>query len=211
MESEIKRYDLIYADPPWYYRVWSDKGKGRSAENHYKTQHLDYLKNMDIGAISNKDCVLLMWATFPCLEQAFQLARSWGFAYKTVAFIWIKKNRHTPGLFMGLGYYTRANAEIVLLFTKGKPLKRVSKNVQQVLISARGRHSEKPPEIRSRIEMLFGEVSRVELFARSRPGFFPDEEYKGWDVYGDQVNHSIHINNKTLLTNKNQDHEREKL
>jgi N6-adenosine-specific RNA methylase IME4 len=96
------------------------------------------------------------------------------------------------------GHYTRANAEIVLLFTKGKPLKRACNNIQQVLISRRGIHSVKPPEIRDRIVRLFGDIPRIELFARSREGFFPDYEYAGWDVFGNEVNYSTTLFAKDL-------------
>lgn len=192
MEKELRKYDIVYADPPWDYRVWSDKGKGRSPDKHYQTQGLDYLKSMDVGAISNTNSVLLLWATFPCLQQAFELAQSWGFTYKTVAFTWIKQNRNNDNLFCGMGYYTRANAEIVLLFTKGKPLKRLSKGVRQVLVSRKGRHSEKPDEIRKRIVALFGDLPRVELFARQVDGD-KGSNFQGWDVFGNEVENSIEI------------------
>lgn len=165
----------------------------RSAEKHYATHPVDYLKSMNVPGLCMENCVLLLWATFPCLKQAFELAEAWGFTYKTVAFTWIKKNRSNNGLFVGMGYYTRANAEIVLLFTKGKPLKRISKNVQQVIITKRGRHSEKPTEIRNRIVCLFGDLPRIELFARDRGGFFPNSELGGWDVFGDEATGSINL------------------
>lgn len=188
---DIKKYDLIYADPPWHFKIWSKKGNSRSASNHYQTQDLAYLKGMNIEAISKPDCTLFMWATFPLLQQAFDLAASWGFTYKTVAFTWIKKNRKTDSLFMGMGYYTRANAEIVLLFTKGKPLKRYAKSIPQVIMSPVSRHSEKPSEVRSRIEKLFGEVDRLELFARRSLLVPHDVQFRGWDVYGNEVENSI--------------------
>ena len=94
---------------------------------------------------------------------------------------------------MGMGYYTRANAEMVLLFSKGKHIKRVNKNVEQVLVAVKGRHSQKPTEIRQRIVQLFGDLPRIELFARSRNGLFADEEYRGWDVFGNEVNNSINL------------------
>jgi N6-adenosine-specific RNA methylase IME4 len=194
MEKVSRKYDIIYADPPWEYRVWSKKGSGRSAEAHYTTQSLGYLACMDIASLCNPDCVLFMWATFPCLLEAFALGKAWGFIYKTVAFVWIKRNQHNQNLSTGMGYYTRANAEVVLLFTKGKALPRTSKNVSQVLISPKGKHSQKPPEIRNRIERLFGDRFRLELFARSRDGFFQDVEYEGWDVFGNEANRSISIN-----------------
>lgn len=193
MENVNKKYKIIYADPPWQYHVWGKKGDVRSAERHYRTHKVDDLKALNIPAICDKNCLLFMWATFPCLQDAFSLGAAWGFRYKTVAFVWVKQHLKSNQLFTGLGYYTRANAEIVLLFSKGKPLKRIRNDIPQVLISKRGKHSVKPPEIRERIVQLLGDLPRLELFARSRQGFFPDEEYKGWDVFGNQVNNSVLI------------------
>ncbi len=192
MREDNNKYSIIYADPPWNFRVWSKKGESRSPEQHYVTQGLDYLKSMDIQSIAKKDSVLLMWTTFPCLEQALELVKSWGFTYKTVAFTWIKENKCNEQLFCGMGYYTRANAEIVLLATRGKPLKRVAKNIRQVLVSKLGRHSEKPAEIRRRIVSLFGRRSRIELFARDGNSF-PSATDDGWDVFGNEVKGSIKI------------------
>ncbi|MBN8717933.1 MAG: DNA methyltransferase [Sediminibacterium magnilacihabitans] len=193
MESVGKKYNIIYADPPWQFKVWSNRGMSRSAENHYSTQSLQSLTAFNIPAICENDCVLLMWATFPCLKGALELAEAWGFVYKTVAFTWIKQNKNNEKLFKGMGYYTRANAEVVLLFTKGKPLKRICRNVEQVLISKRDKHSKKPREIRERIVNLFGDVPRVELFARSCESLFPNEEFEGWDVFGNEVSSSIKL------------------
>lgn len=188
-----KKYKIIYADPPWAYKVWSDKGQGRSAESHYTT--MEDVSEIDISPLCETDCVLLMWATFPCLQEALKLGSDWGFIYKTVAFTWVKKNPISESNFVGMGYYTRANAEICLLFTKGKPLNRESKAVQQVyeeVVDYKiGKHSQKPHEFRKRIVKLFGDVPRVELFARTREGMFGDYEYEGWDVFGNQVNNSI--------------------
>jgi site-specific DNA-methyltransferase (adenine-specific) len=105
--------------------------------------------------------------------------------------VWVKVNPESGKPFFGLGYYTRANAESVLLFTRGQPLKRVRRDVGQLVVTRVGPHSQKPAEVRERIVRLFGDLPRVELFARSRPGFFPDEEYRGWDVFGNEVNGSI--------------------
>lgn len=190
MNVKRKKYDILYADPPWRFKVWSKKGAGRSSESHYQTQSVEYLKEMNIRALCKPNCVLLMWATFPCLEQALELGKSWGFTYKTIAFTWVKTNINNPDIFIGMGYYTRANAEIVLLFTKGKPLTRQQKNVPQVLISPRARHSEKPNEIRKRIVRLFGEVDRLELFARQNSD---ENTFNGWDVFGNEVDNSIEI------------------
>ena len=198
MQSGVKKYNIIYADPPWKFKVWSGKGLGRSADKHYMTQNIGCLKSLNVPGICEKNTVLFMWATFPCLREAFELAEAWGFTYKTVAFTWIKKIKNNDKLFVGMGYYTRANAEIVLLFTKGSPLKRVCRNVEQVLISKRGSHSKKPTEIRERIVRLFGDLPRVELFAREREGLFSNDEFKGWDLFGNEVKNSIELPDKGL-------------
>lgn len=146
---------MIYADPPWAYKVYSDKGHGRSAESHYPTMNIEDIKALPVGKLAKKDCVLFMWATFPCLKEALAAIEAWGFTYKTVAFVWVKQNRKNGGLFFGLGHWTRANAEICILATKGHP-KRVSKSVKQIVLAPRGRHSEKPAEVRERIIELMG-------------------------------------------------------
>jgi N6-adenosine-specific RNA methylase IME4 len=200
---EGKKYQLVYADPPWEYKVWSRKGRGRSAESHYDTMGLDQLKLLPVPVMCAKDCVLLLWATGPGLAVALELGGAWGFVYKTVAFVWVKKNRNNDRFFTGLGYYTRANAEWVLLFTKGRPLPRMRKDLGQIVVAKVGRHSQKPAEIRTKIVELFGDRPRVELFARSREGFFPNDEYQGWDVFGNEVEGSIEL---SADLNKNIDH-----
>jgi N6-adenosine-specific RNA methylase IME4 len=178
-------YSIIYADPPWAYKVWSKKGNGRSAESHYLT--MKDVSIIDISKIANKNCVLFMWATFPCLQEAIELGKKWGFTYKTVAFTWVKKNKKNKANFFGMGYYTRANAEICLLFTKGKPLKRMSKSVAQIIEHPVCAHSAKPGIARKRIVELFGDIPRIELFARTRNDLFGNYEYDGWDIFGNEA------------------------
>lgn len=113
------KYTVIYADPPWHYRVWSKKGAGRSAESHYSTMPLDEIKALPVHLLAAKDCALFLWGTFPLLREAWSLMDAWGFCYKFVAFVWVKLNRKAPTLFTGMGYWTRANAEICLLATRG--------------------------------------------------------------------------------------------
>jgi N6-adenosine-specific RNA methylase IME4 len=189
----VKKYSIIYADPPWQYNVWKKKGKGRTAASHYLTLSLESLKKMDVQRICNDDCALFLWVTFPNLKEGLELADSWGFRYKTVAFVWVKTNPKSGGLFVGLGHYTRANAEIVLLFTKGKALQRKARNVRQVVMASRGRHSEKPNIVRESIIKLFGDLPRVELFARDMPGVEHERIFDGWDVFGHEVRNSIEI------------------
>jgi N6-adenosine-specific RNA methylase IME4 len=179
-----RRYNIIYCDPPWRYVVWNGKGKGRSAENHYQTMPLSDICALPVGSVAASDSALFLWATLPNLPNAFKVMGAWGFVYKTVCFVWIKKNRKADSLFFGLGHWTRANAEVCLLATKGKP-RRASKSVHQVIVTPVEEHSKKPDEARRRIVELMGDVPRVELFARKHSD--------GWDVWGNEVAGSIDL------------------
>ena len=120
-----KKYSVIYADPPWNYAAG---GKTRNVERHYRTMKPEDIYSLPVQDIAEDDCLLFLWATFPNLDVALETIRRWGFQYKTAAFVWVKRNRKSPSWFWGLGNWTRANAEICLLATKGKP-KRASASV----------------------------------------------------------------------------------
>ena len=135
--SITKKYSVIYADPPWRYERSKVQG---AAEKHYPTMGIDELCALPVPELAAKDCALFLWATFPQLPEALRLIRAWGFRYRTVAFVWLKRNRKSPSWFYGMGYWTRSNAEICLLATKGKP-KRQSAGVHQFLISPIEQHS----------------------------------------------------------------------
>lgn len=169
-------------DPPWQFKVYSDKGQGRSAERHYQTMTMEEIKNLPVCDLADKDCAMFMWTTLPVLKESFSVLERWGFEYKTVAFVWIKKNRKADSLFWGMGYWTRSNAEVCLLATRGNP-KRLAANVHQIIISRIEEHSRKPEEARSRIEQLMGDVPKIELFARRKA--------VGWDVWGNEVESDI--------------------
>jgi N6-adenosine-specific RNA methylase IME4 len=172
-----KKYNVIYADPPWSFKTFSDKGKDRSPENHYNVMSLQDICNLPVNNIANDDSVLLMWVVDPLLDKAFKVIEAWGFKYKTVGFTWAKTNKKSMGFFTGLGYWTRGNPEMCLLATKGKP-KRISKSVPQLVVEQRREHSRKPDIMYNHIENLL-QGPYVELFARTqRPG---------WDSWGNQT------------------------
>ena len=143
---------------------------------------IEELCTLPVSEIAEKDCVLFLWATFPQLKEAMQLIEAWGFQYKTVAFVWLKTNRKSGTWFYGLGFWTRGNAEICLLATKGHP-KRQAKNVHQLIISPIEAHSKKPDIAREKITALMGDLPKIELFAR--------KESPGWDIWGNEVKSSI--------------------
>ena len=174
----IQKYLIINADQPWDYQQCRLSG---SAKKHYPTMRIEELCALPVAEIADRDCALFLWATFPQLPEALRLIQAWGFVYKTVAFVWLKQNRKALTWFFGLGFWTRSNAEICLLATKGHP-KRQSAGIHQLVISPVERHSKKPDEVREKIVALMGDVPRIELFAR--------QQTPGWDVWGNEVENS---------------------
>lgn len=177
--STDKKYRVIYADPPWKY----GGGKNKKTFQGLASVHYDTMKTADICAlpvrdICAEDCALFLWVTPPQLEEGLKVLRAWGFTYKTVGFTWVKYDKSGKPFF-GLGYYTRSNAELCLIGTRGH-IKRVNNRVPQI-VQTRGRlpHSQKPAEVRDRIEQLMGEGPRIELFAR--------EIAERWDAWGDEI------------------------
>ena len=172
-----QKHGVIYADPPWTFKTFSDKGKDKSPERHYPVLSIADICNLPVSDIAKPDSVLLMWVVDPLLDQAFKVIDAWGFTYKTVGFTWAKTNKNTMGFFTGLGYWTRGNPEMCLLATKGRP-KRINKDVKQLVVSPREEHSKKP--------LLHKEIERlvkgpyIELFARKKP-------YDNWDYWGNEV------------------------
>jgi site-specific DNA-methyltransferase (adenine-specific) len=175
----MRKYRIIYVDPPWRYQQRRLSG---AAEHHYPTMPLDGLCRLPVAEIADEDCILFLWATFPMLPEALRVIAAWGFAFKSAAFVWVKTNRRSPGFHFGLGFWTRSNAEVCLLATKGHP-RRMSASVAQLIVSPVEAHSKKPDEVRERIVNLMGGLPRIELFARQKA--------KGWDAWGNEVESDI--------------------
>ena len=169
-----RKYNVIYADPPWAY-----KDAGHLQKPGYPTQSLSWICNLPVADIAAPDCCLIMWAVSPMLDDAFKVISAWGFKYKTVAYVWSKRCEDGRPRY-NLGQWTMGNVEMCLLATRGKPNQfRQDKSVKQLVEAPRGRHSAKPAEVRRRIESLFGDLPRIELFARER--------VPGWDAWGNEV------------------------
>lgn len=169
------RYGAILADPAWSFKTYSAKGKGRSPEAHYDCMSLADIKALPVADMAAPDCALFLWVTNPLLPQGLEVMAAWGWTYKTVAFCWSKKTKHGKS-HIGTGYWTRANAEICLLGTRGKP-KRLDRGVRMLVEAPIREHSRKPDEVRAGIERLVP-GPYLEIFAR--------ESAAGWDSWGNQ-------------------------
>ena len=170
-----KKYKIIYADPPWGYKLYQKQEFRGTANTHYNSMSIEDIKKLPVDKISEDNCMLFLWITFPNLQWGLDVIKSWGFKYKTLGFSWIKLNKKNNKPFFGIGYYTKSNCEVCLIGVKGKAIKQ-SDSVSSVVISPIQKHSKKPDEIRERIIKLCGDVPRIELFARTK--------IHGWDTWG---------------------------
>jgi N6-adenosine-specific RNA methylase IME4 len=175
IEFPNKKYKIIYADPPWSY--WG--GGSRNVSNHYPTMKKEDIEDLPVQDISEDQAILFLWVTFPKLQDGLDLIKAWGFNYSTCAFVWVKRNKKSPSWFWGMGRWTRANAELCLLATRGGGVERMSASVHQVIDEPIARHSEKPHVTRERIIELVGNLPRIELFARKAA--------EGWDAWGNEI------------------------
>lgn len=182
IHHRTKKYKIIYADPPWSYDDTMN-GHSFSLDHEYETQSFEWIKNLPVQMLADKDCALFMWAVSPQLPEAIDVIKAWRFEYKTVAFVWNKMTTSGEEV-SNLGRWTMGNVELCLLATRGHP-KRIRKDIKQLVKAQRTKHSKKPIVVRERIVQLIGDVPRIELFAR--------ETVEGWDAFGDEV-----VVNKTL-------------
>lgn len=173
-------YGVILCDPPWAFRAYRNERAiaQRSAQSHYHVQTLDELETMPVASLAAPSCALFMWAVDSHLDQAIKLMQAWGFTFKTIAFIWVKTTKGgQPRMSMGL--WTRKQAEICIMGTRGRPARKATGGgVRQVIMAQRREHSRKPDEQYERIEALVA-GPYLELFARQRR--------PGWTAWGNEV------------------------
>ncbi len=180
----MKKYQIIYADPPWTYgsksAVNNTKGKEiKKLSEHYPSMSKNDIKELPIKNIIEKDSACFMWATDSHLKEGIEIMENWGFKYKTIAFVWIKKTNKGNNC-VNVAPWTLKSTEICLFGTNGTMTKyKKCNSVMQLLEAERTKHSKKPNETIKRIEKLFGDLPRIELFARNKT--------KGWDAWGNEV------------------------
>lgn len=184
---------LILADPPWQTVLWSGATRTptqKTGEDHYPTLSLDELAALPVADIAAPDAVLALWVIGSHLDQALALGEAWGFRYVTDLFFWLKQRRIRPDQLdiftgditepaIGMGKYTRNQVELCLLFKRGKGVPVASHAVRQLIVAPKSQHSRKPAAQYDRLEALFGDIPRLELFARN--------PRQGWDSWGNET------------------------
>jgi len=195
-----KKYNVIYADCPWTYRDATGRDYIHGASEKYSIMSNEDIANFPISDITTKDCICFMWVTVPLLPEGLETLKAWGFKYKTML-TWRKI------MSLGMGYWFRGQTEHLLVGVKGnvKAFRQQKANfyesevfeIDECYQCKCGKHSQKPHYFRelinNAVKVSFANPVKLELFARSREGFFPDYEYEGWDVFGNEVNNSIEL------------------
>lgn len=176
------QHDVVLADPPWGY--YGQQDKWGAAAKFYETSPDDALRALPVRHLMKHKSVLFLWATSPRLDFAIDCIRAWGLHYRGVSFVWVKtrKDGQPIGAQGVRPSIVKPTVEYVLAASpveKGRPLPLADEGVPNVVLAPRGAHSEKPSEIPERIERLYPELSKIELFARHRR--------PGWTSWGDQV------------------------
>lgn len=173
----MKKYKIIYADPPWSYKDKQNTKLLGGAIKHYKLMYTADIFLLPVNKITDKNAVLFLWVTSPLLEDGLKVVKNWGFKYKT-SFVWDK-------ILHNMGHYNSVRHEFLLIATKGSATPQVKKLFDSVQSIKRTKHSAKPKEFRDIIDTLYPDGNRIELFAR--------EKTEGWDVWGDEVDSNIKL------------------
>ena len=191
----MKKYNIIYADPAWLYYNDSTakpdcttiKGMRRPP---YQVMSSSEIMSLPIEELADDDAILFIWTTDYHLEKCMQVIKAWGFQYKTVGFVWSKKNKNGSQVCFMRAYTMKSGVELCLLATRGKNAHKLVKkhNIKAYIESPRLHHSKKPDEIRDRIVELVGDIPRIELFARQKTD--------GWDVWGNEVSSDVNLQGK---------------
>ena len=178
----MKKYHIIYADPPW------DYGSGAFPSTSSK-QAYPLMKTADICALPVRDiahdnAILFLWTTMTHIPDALRVIDAWGFRYVTNGFTWVKINRRSGTPVIGMGYWTRQNAELCLVAKRGVPRRR-HKSIPSIIIEPRRAHSQKPDSVRRNIVRICGDLPRIELFARHKT--------PGWDIWGNELANDVQL------------------
>ncbi len=175
----MKKYQVIYVDPPWQTKSFKEKKDGMvSRELPYQQMTDSDIMGLNVNGMAADDAMLFMWCIDSRIPIAAEIMKRWGFTYKCVGFVWAKKAKTTDGFNGGFSSYTKRDCEFCLIGTRGKYLN-PKRGINQILLEPKTAHSQKPSTIRQRIVDLCGDRDRVELFAR--------QQCDGWDAWGNEV------------------------
>jgi N6-adenosine-specific RNA methylase IME4 len=158
--TELGKFDVIYADPPWSYSEVPYFKKSLAIQYKYPVlKHKDLL-NLDVESIAKKNSWMFMWAVWAQLPHALEVMNAWGFSYRTCAFVWAKKTKNNKNAKTYGRCCTQGSTEVVLCGKRGSP-KRYAQNVEQFMEALRRGNSQKPDEIYDRLDQIVDPTVQV--------------------------------------------------
>ena len=186
----MKKYNIIYADPPWYY---AGGGFPSTSDKHaYPLMKTADICELPVRDIVQPDALLFLWTTMTHIPDALRVIEAWGFRYVTNGFTWVKVHEKSKIPVIGMGYWTRQNAELCLVAKCGRP-RRQHKCISSVIIEPRRRHSQKPDQVRRDIVRICGDLPRVVLETRKENELFARQKAPGWDIWGNELVNDIEL------------------
>lgn len=175
--SEVKKkYQIIYADPPWPIKWTNSNTKSGFKMLSYPTMGIAEMCNLNVKSLADNGCKCFIWTTNGFMLEALHLMRAWGFQYEKL-WTWCKKT--------GAGGHPRNATEHILEGTRGF-IKTIGPNelaTNNWFIASKGEHSRKPDEARKMIDRFYPNSKKIELFARQR--------VDGWDAWGNEVESDV--------------------
>lgn len=177
--TTVLRPAIVYCDPPWAYAT---KVHAMGTHQLYDSMSDAELAALPVAGLAAEDAALLMWVTLPKLDAAHRIIEAWGFEFRAVFLVWNKVARYYGRAPRSKSIYTRPNAELLLLAIRGSmpSLKAGGNNMHSnVLLTRPDDHSHKPEVVRQLIVETFGDLPRIELFARQTQ---PD-----WLAWGNEI------------------------
>lgn len=172
-----RQFDVVLADPPWSYTGSQDKW-GAAAKFYPLMDDKDLLA-FPLADVLTPKGVAFIWVTSPRLDFAIDCIRAWGLTYRGIAFNWVKTKASDPTVPVGAQgvrpSIIKPTSELVLAASRvkqGRPMKVADESIRQIILAPRTEHSRKPEDAHERIERLYPDASKIELFARrGRPGW----------------------------------------
>jgi N6-adenosine-specific RNA methylase IME4 len=185
------KYQIVVADPAWGFNDNLKKMKRRvkrAASAQYSTMTPAQIAAIPVASVADPmGCLLALWVPSVLLPVGFEVMKAWGFSFKQT-FVWVKlKKDHrkeddwNEGTRVGMGRLFRQSHEIALIGTSGKSVYPWLEDHSQrsVAFDLNAGHSVKPPTLQQRLEKMFPDTQRLEMFARrQRPG---------WTCAGDAI------------------------
>ena len=180
-----RKYNTIYADPPWQFQ----NRTGKVAPEHkrltrYETMTLDDIKALPVADLAGDKAHLYLWVPNALLPDGLAVMDAWGFEYKgNIVWEKVRKDGQPDG--RGVGFYFRNVTELLLFGIRknSMPNRTLDPARSQVNLirSQKREHSRKPDEFIPLLERC-SQGPRIELFARG--------DREGWDMWGNQADAS---------------------